>query len=192
MFDHIAIDFGDFATTSTTGNNYLLLVVDYFSRFTILRAIPDKSPVTVAHALLSICCLFGFPTIITSDNANEFTGAFIRKFLELSGLDWLSSLPYTPTGNSVVEVFMGVTKRAIIKSLTHEANEPEAWDQYLDVVQYAINIQYARLHKSQPFSVMFSRAPNLFKDYASDPAFSPNNIPPPATSEVVDKKKRLK
>ncbi|KAK4513927.1 Long chronological lifespan protein 2 [Mucor velutinosus] len=31
VFDHIAIDLGDFATTSTSGNNFLLVIVDYFS-----------------------------------------------------------------------------------------------------------------------------------------------------------------
>ncbi|KAI8635734.1 hypothetical protein BD408DRAFT_427253, partial [Parasitella parasitica] len=80
---------------------------------------------------------------------------------------------------------MGISKRAIIKSLTHDALEPEAWDEYLDVVQYAMNIQYARLHKSQPFSVMFARAPNMFQDYSNDP--SPSTIAQP-DSVVVDKR----
>jgi len=186
VFDHIAIDLGDFATTSTSGNNYLLVIVDYFSRFTILRALPDKSPVTIARSLLSVCSLFGWPARITSDNANEFVGTFIREFLELSGLDRLTSLPYTPTGNSLVEAFMGVSKRAIIKSLTHDAAEPESWDLYLDVIQYSMNIQYARLHKSQPFSVMFNRAPNLFKDYSNTPAPAINIEK--SNTEIIDKR----
>lgn len=186
VFDHIAVDLGDFATTSTSGNNYILVIVDYFSRFTILRALPDKSPVTIARSLLSVCSLFGWPVRITSDNANEFVGTFIREFLELSGLDRLTSLPYTPTGNSLVESFMGVSKRAIIKSLTHDAAEPESWDLYLDVIQYAMNIQYARLHKSQPFSVMFNRAPNLFKDYSNSPAPAIDINNP--NTEIIDKR----
>lgn len=187
VFDHIAMDLGDFATTSTSGNNYLLVIVDYFSRFLILRAIPDKSPITVAKALLSVCCLFGFPQKITTDNSQEFVGTFIREFLELSGMDRLTSLPYTPNGNGLCESFVGKSKRAIIKSLTHEAAYPEAWDEYLDVVQYAMNIQYARIHKSQPFSVMFNRAPNMFKDYSNESTTTPVDIGKP-DAEVVDKR----
>ncbi|KAG2212105.1 hypothetical protein INT45_003662 [Circinella minor] len=187
VFDHIAMDLGDFATTSTSGNNYLLVIVDYFSRFLILRAIPDKSPITVAKALLSVCCLFGFPQRITTDNSQEFVGTFIREFVELSGMDRLTSLPYTPNGNGLCESHVGKAKRAIIKSLTHEAAYPEAWDEYLDVVQYAMNIQYARIHKSQPFSVMFNRAPNMFKDYSNEAAVSSVDSGKPDV-EVIDKR----
>ncbi|KAK4519443.1 uncharacterized protein ATC70_009679 [Mucor velutinosus] len=142
------------------------LIVDYFSRFTILRALPDKSPITVARALLSVCCLFGFPKRLTSDNGSEFVGAFMREFSQISGMGRLTSLPYAAQANGVVEAYVGISKRSIIKSLTHDAAEPEAWDEYLDVIQYAMNIQYARLHQSQPFAIMlFGRAPNLFQDY---------------------------
>jgi hypothetical protein len=68
VFDHICIDLGGFNTTSSRGNNFMLVVMDYFSRFTILRALPDKSSYSVAKELLHICCQFGFPQIITHDN----------------------------------------------------------------------------------------------------------------------------
>ncbi|KAK4512904.1 uncharacterized protein ATC70_003614 [Mucor velutinosus] len=184
VFDHIAIDLGDFATTSTSGNNFLLVIVDYFSRFTILRALPDKSPITVARALLSVCCLFGFPKRLTSDNGSEFVGAFMREFSQISGMDRLTSLPYAAQANGVVEAYVGISKRSIIKSLTHDAAEPEAWDEYLDVIQYAMNIQYARLHQSQPFAIMFGRAPNLFQDYTQLP--NADQTPEDPTKEVID------
>ena len=43
--DHWSMDLGTFNTTSASGNNYMLVMVDHFSRFTILRAIPDKTVV---------------------------------------------------------------------------------------------------------------------------------------------------
>lgn len=184
VFDHIAIDLGDFSTTSISGNNFMLVIVDYFSRFTILRALPDKSAVTVARVLLSVCCLFGFPKRLTSDNGSEFTGAFMREFSQLSGVDRLTSLPYAAQANGVVEAYVGIAKRSIIKSLTHDAQEPEAWDEYLDVIQYSMNIRYARLHQSQPFSIMFGRAANLFQDYTRLPNAS--QAPEDPTKEVID------
>jgi len=184
VFDHIAIDLGDFSTTSISGNNFVLVIVDYFSRFTILRALPDKSAITVARALLSVCCLFGFPKRITSDNGSEFTGAFMREFSQLSGVDRLTSLPYAAQANGVVEAYVGIAKRSIIKSLTHDAQEPVAWDEYLDVIQYSMNIRYARLHKSQPFSIMFGRAANLFQDYTQLP--NATQAPEDPSKEVID------
>ncbi|CEG71816.1 hypothetical protein RMATCC62417_07485 [Rhizopus microsporus] len=40
--DHWCMDLGTFNITPTSGNNFILVMVDLFSRFTILRAIPDK------------------------------------------------------------------------------------------------------------------------------------------------------
>ncbi|CAI4220539.1 unnamed protein product, partial [Auanema sp. JU1783] len=46
--DHWAMDLGSFNVTSSNGNNYILVMVDMFTRFTILRALPDKSGATIA------------------------------------------------------------------------------------------------------------------------------------------------
>ena len=167
VFDHICMDLGDFNTTSSSGNNFVLVVVDYFSRFTILRALPDKHSHTIAKELLSIFCLFGFPKIINSDNGSEFVNEIVTNLIEMSGIDRRLSLPYTPTSNPVAEKFVGTMKRTIIKTLTANGAAPSDWDLYLDPCQYAINAQYARLHKSRPFSVMYNRQPNGFQDYTN-------------------------
>lgn len=167
VFDHICMDLGDFNTTSSSGNNFILVVVDYFSRFTILRALPDKHSHTIAKELLSIFCLFGFPKIINSDQGSEFVNEIVTNLIEMSGIDRRLSLPYTPTSNPVAEKFVGTTKRTIIKTLTANGAAPTDWDLYLDPCQYAINAQYARLHKSRPFSVMYNRQPNGFQDYTN-------------------------
>jgi transposase InsO family protein len=185
VFDHICIDLGDFNTTSSRGNNFMLVVVDYFSRFTILRALPDKSSYSVAKELLHICCQFGFPRIITHDNGMEFVNEVVKQFIQMSGMDRRLSLPYTPTGNSVVESYVGICKRSIIKALTANAVEPESWDLYLDVIQYSVNCQYSRLHKSRPFAVMFNRQPNDFIDYTD---VKPTINIEKSDSKLIDKK----
>ena len=165
VFDHICIDLGNFGTTSINGNNYVLVVVDYFSRYTILRALTDKSSETVAKALLSIFCNYGFPRKLTSDNGSEFVNAVMTQFVKMSGIDRRLSLPYTPTGNSVAESYVGICKRGVIKALHADGVAPEEWDLYLDAIQYSMNSQYTRLHKSRPFAVMYNRQPNSFIDY---------------------------
>ncbi|KAG0760208.1 hypothetical protein G6F16_008116 [Rhizopus arrhizus] len=66
--DHWVMDLGTFNITSTSGNNFLLVMVDLFSRFTLLKAIPDKQALTIAKQLVDICCTFGWPKAISSDN----------------------------------------------------------------------------------------------------------------------------
>jgi transposase InsO family protein len=167
VFDHISVDLGDFAITSASGNNFMLVVVDHFTRFTILRALPDKQSYTIAKELLSIFCLFGFPKIITMDNGLEWVNEVVTQLITMSGVDRRLSLPYTPLGNSVCERYVGISKRTIIKTLTANAATADSWDTYLDITQYSMNVQYARLHKSRPFSAMFFRHPNGFEDYTN-------------------------
>jgi transposase InsO family protein len=162
--DHWCMDLGTFDVTSSRGNNFMLVMVDYYSRFTVLRALPDKHSTTIAAELLSIFSLFGFPKILNSDNGAEFTADIVAKMIEMSGIDRRLSLPYSPTGNSVNEAYVGLAKRTIVKELRGKGAD---WDYYLNYCQYAMNCKYARLHKSRPYTVLFNRQPNGFEDYSN-------------------------
>ncbi|KAG2228371.1 hypothetical protein INT48_007210, partial [Thamnidium elegans] len=164
VFDHWSMDLATFNVTSTSGNNYMLILVDHFSRFTILRAITDKTSLTIAKELLNIFCLFSFPKVLTSDNGSEFVNEIVSQLILMSGIDRRLSLPYTPTGNSVTERFVGIAKSVIIKSLKGKHAD---WDLYLNPTQLAMNIKYSKLHKSRPYSIVFNRQPNDFKDYSN-------------------------
>ena len=161
--DHWSLDLGTFNTTSASGNNYMLVMVDHFSRFTILRALPDKSSLTIAKELLNIFCLFSFPRVLSHDNGSEFINEIVSQLVLLSGIDRRLSLPYTPQGNSVCERFVGIAKASIVKMLNGKHDD---WDLYLNSVQLAMNIKYSKLHKSRPFTIVFNRQPNGFEDYS--------------------------
>ncbi|KAG2210721.1 hypothetical protein INT45_013565 [Circinella minor] len=163
--DHWSMDLGTFNTTSASGNNYMLVMVDHFSRFTILRALPDKTSLTVAKELLNIFCLFSWPRILSHDNGSEFINEVVSQLILMSGIDRRLSLPYTPQGNSVCERFVGIAKTSIVKLLNGKYDD---WDLYLNPVQLAMNIKYSKLHKSRPYAVVFGRQPNDFKDYSNE------------------------
>ena len=58
-WDKVAIDLGTFDVTTPRGNNYLLVCVDIFSRFVILRAIKSKTALAVAKELIQIFSIMG-------------------------------------------------------------------------------------------------------------------------------------
>lgn len=175
--DHWSMDLGTFSTTSASGNNFMLVMVDHFSRFTILRALPDKSALTIAKELLNIFCLFSFPRVLTSDRGNEFIAEIVSQMILLAGIDKRVSLPYTPQGNSVCERFVGIAKSSIIKMLNGKRDD---WDLYLNGVQLAMNIKYSSLHKSRPYAIVFNRQPNGFEDYSK--------VTPTLSTEKADAK----
>lgn len=151
--DHWCMDLGSFNVTSEYGNNFMLVLVDYYSRFTILRALPDKHSTTIAKELLNVFSLFGFPKVINSDNGTEFVNEIVSQLLQMSGIDRRLSLPYSPMGNSVNEAYVGLAKRTIVKMLRGKG---ESWCSYLNYAQYCFNVRYARLHKSSSYAVLFT------------------------------------
>jgi hypothetical protein len=81
-FDHVAIDLKEMER-SEKGNHYILVLVDICTRFTIVRALKDKSMYSVAKSLLSLFSLVGFPKILQSDNGTEFVNNVVKSLTEI-------------------------------------------------------------------------------------------------------------
>ncbi|KAG1139974.1 hypothetical protein G6F37_009661 [Rhizopus arrhizus] len=162
-WDHICIDTAGPMTTSVQGSNYILVVVDVFTRFCVLKAIPDKPSHTIALVLRSILSLFGRPKIIQSDNGTKYVNEIICKFTEVSDIDHRLIAAYHPRSNGIAERWVGKTTNIIYKRLQGKNDD---WDLYLDSTQKALNNTPTALHGTRPFSLMFARRLNQFKDYS--------------------------
>jgi hypothetical protein len=165
IMDHVVFDLGGFDCTTPRGNNFILVVLDLFSRFIVLRAIPDKSATTVAKELVSIFSLLGYPRVVGHDRGAEFHNVLLEKILKHAGIENRASLPFTPQGNSCCEAAVKNCKSIIMKMLDGRS---EDWDLYLNGTALSLNVHRSRLHGMMPFVVMFHRLPNEFKDYRSD------------------------
>lgn len=151
--EHLQIDLAQLPT-SEKGNNYVLLVVDICTRFVFLRALVDKSAVSIANALFSLFCDIGFPKIIQSDNGTEFVNYLMQIITNDLQVDHRLSTPYHPRTNGAVERQVSNLKSHIQKAI--EGN-PGKWDTYLSMTQLQMNTRTASLHGSTPFSLFFGR-----------------------------------
>ncbi|CEP07086.1 hypothetical protein, partial, partial [Parasitella parasitica] len=173
--DHWCMDLGDMGVTSSFGNNFLFVLTDYFTRFTVIRCIPDKHATTIAREMLQVFSLFGWPKQLTSDRGTEWVNEIVNAMMEVSGIDKRLSLSYNPLGNSTSESFIKLTKHTTIKLLKGKRDQ---WEHYIPWVNYCINVKYARLHKSRPYTLLFNRQPNGLSDYSK--------IEPTKSSERAD------
>ena len=55
---------------------YILSIIDVFSRYLICRPLQNKSSLSVSRALKKIFLEFGTPKVIQCDNGTEFKGHF--------------------------------------------------------------------------------------------------------------------
>ena len=161
-FDHIAIDLAGPFPTSMRGQNFLLVITDIATRFTLLRAIPDKTANTVAHQLFLAFCDFGFPKILQSDNGTEFVNSTMTEMKTQFGFDHRTISPYHPQANGAAESHVKIAKQLLVKLCRGDWND---WDIFVPSAQYGMNIRIAKRHGSAPFALMFARSPNSFRSY---------------------------
>jgi transposase InsO family protein len=159
--DHWMIDLIEMIE-STDGMNYILNVVDVFTGFVMLYAIPTKDPDEIARKLWEMICIFGPPKIIQSDQGGEFCNAIIDSLLKHEGISHRVITAYHPQGDGMVER-SNSTIRTTINKLVRGMHIH--WPLYLPFAQLSYNAKVHELKLSTPHALMFARKMNEFQDY---------------------------
>jgi len=153
-FEMSSIDLlGPFRKDSS-GNEYCLTVVDNFSRYTLLKGIPDKSAKTVTRALFELLGNFGiFPSKIRSDHGTEFNNACMKELTKLLGIQHEFTVTDHPASNGLVE-----RKNAEVgRHIRNFVNETENydWSGCLPIVQRIINLSPCATIGLSPAKLLF-------------------------------------
>jgi hypothetical protein len=181
--DHWAIDLAGPYKVSTKGNTYLLVMVDVCTRFTILRALPDKKADTIIHTLIQVFGDFGYPRIIQSDNGTEFKNQLDKALHKAMGIDRRYSTPYHPRGNGLAERYVQVAKILINKEIQGTRQD---WDWYVPNTQLAMNNKVSKRLQTPPFSLMFARHMNK-PTLTNDPNTNITTQKPMSYEDLVDR-----
>ncbi|NOX75262.1 MAG: transposase family protein [Gammaproteobacteria bacterium] len=89
-------------------------VVEHASRAALtLKALPDKSSITLLRCLLTCIEQYGKPTIIRTDNEVVFTSRLFRFSLQLLGIRHQTIDVHCPWQNGKVERFFGTLKQKL-------------------------------------------------------------------------------
>jgi hypothetical protein len=149
-------------TKSDGGNEYLLTMIDHFSRYPLAVPIPDRQMKTVVQALHThLICVFGVPEALLSDLEKSFTSEVTKGLLQKLGITKLNTSGYMPTGNSRCERL----HRYLNASLTMFVNERKTdWDQYIDSVLFAYRTSMCTSTGFTPFELVFNRKASMPPD----------------------------
>ena len=99
----IAADITELLIT-TQGNRYVLVVMDYFTRFVNLFPLKDQHAITVSK------CIFedyigqhSLPESIHTDQGRQFESDLVKHFCSLLGIDKTHTSPYHAQSHGMVE-----------------------------------------------------------------------------------------
>ena len=94
-----------------------LVVGDYFSKFLIVRKIPNTSTHVVIKELGMIFTEFGRPFVLKSDNGPCFASREFHDFLEFYKIHHITSSPHYPQSNGFAEALVGILKKLMEESI---------------------------------------------------------------------------
>ena len=105
-WDRITMDILDVCDQTPVGYRYILVIADYFSKWTEAFPIKDKCADTVADVLVNkIILRFGMPLVIHSDQGREFENGLMKSLCSLLGCVKTRTAPYHPESDGMVERF---------------------------------------------------------------------------------------
>ena len=93
-----------------------LIVVDVFSKYIIVRELPNSTSAAVCLELSMIVTELGLPHIIRSDNSPCYNSKEFQQFLQYYSITHQTNSPNHPRSNGFVERMVGVAKKLMDKA----------------------------------------------------------------------------
>ena len=154
-FKRVAVDLiGPIHPPSEQGHRYILTLVDYATRYPDAAPLKSISTEAVAEALVDMYSRLGVPEEILSDLGTQFVSECMQEVSRLLSIKQLSTTPYHPMCNGLVEKFNGSLK-SMLKKLCSE--QPKQWHRYINALLFAYREVPQGSTGFSPFELLFGR-----------------------------------
>jgi transposase InsO family protein len=116
-WERVSIDITGPHLRSARGNQYILTLIDHFSKWGEAVPLVNHTAPTVARALLiHVFSRFGTPRQLLSDRGPEFESALFGQLMRWLDIDKLRTTPYKPSTNGAVERFHRMLNSMLARS----------------------------------------------------------------------------
>lgn len=144
------------------GNQWLLVITDYATRWVEAFPTRDSKARTVAEILIKqIIARYGAPKKLLSDRGRNFLADLIYQVCELYRTKKINTTAYHPQTNGLTEKFNGT----LCQMLSSYMNEKQTdWDEYIEICLFAYRTSKQETTKETPFRLLYGRDARLPSD----------------------------
>jgi len=169
-FQVVGIDLVGKCLETTSGNKWILTILDHFTRWPIAIPLPDRKTQTIAHAIYKyLVCEHGVPSKILSDQGQELISHAMRHLYQRWGIKPAQTGGYNPQANGACERFhrwLNVTMTQL-----YDRTNPD-WDDYIPALCFAYRVSINDATGHSPYYLLRGREAVLPSDSIFQPALS--------------------
>ncbi|GKA94125.1 reverse transcriptase domain-containing protein [Tanacetum coccineum] len=143
---------------SSRGNKYILVAVDYLSKWVEAKALPTNDARVVCKFLKSLFARFGAPRAIISDRGTHFCNDQFTKVMLKYGVTYRLSTAYHPQTSGQVEVSNRGLKRILERTV---GKNRTYWSDKLDDALWAFRTAYKTPIECTPYKLVYRKACHL-------------------------------
>src|SRR6266498_805322 len=175
-------------TETSRENKYIVIAIDYFTKYPKARALANANARNVANFLYEdIICRHGCPRKIISDRGTHFNNQVIENLLERFKIRHNLSTPYHPKTNGLVERF----NKMLCESLAKLNEERENWDEYISPTLFAYRTKINKSTQFTPFYLTYGRKAKLpFDDNDNETEITLNDRVKEMSIDLTQAKKK--
>lgn len=161
------------------GYRYVIVAIDYFTKWSEVKALKDKTAVTVAQFLYKLICAHSCFQIQINDQGREFVNSVSDSLHRLTGVKQRITSAYHPQANGLVERMNRTIKTSLLKVISEATDWPAA----INGVLFAHRTTKHASTGFSPFYMLFNREPILpldlqfsTKNFESNVTFNEDNF----------------
>ncbi|GJQ90789.1 reverse transcriptase domain-containing protein [Tanacetum coccineum] len=133
---------------------YILVTVDYVSKWAEAQALPTNDARVVITFLKKLFCQFGMPKALISDRGTHFSNKIMEKTMKRDGVNHHFSTSYHPQTSGQVENTNKALKRILEKTVKDNL---AIWSRKLDDAPWAFRTAYKTPTNITPYKLVYGK-----------------------------------
>ena len=182
--DIVAIDILSGLPATPEGYKYILVITDYFTKWSEAYALRDAEAPTCMRTLYnSFFSRFGLRRQLHSDQGKNFESKLFHELCALAGVKKSKTTPFHPQSDGQTERM----NRTLLQMLRATCQDnPESWPQKLDTLMAAYRMTQHRVTGVTPNLAMLGREVLLPATLIAKPSEEPQSVSVPFVRDLRD------